>query len=229
MRPTKSEYLLLVAEAVAKRATCPRRTVGCVLADKQARILATGYNGGLRGDPHCGTENKAWALETVYETTSHRRVILTSRDDHYPHRWYGKPELIDGNIANWVNANLEFDEAGRCQCAYIPGGSREDQLVDNWHLKPNAHGCAGLHDQPGQPSRCEAVHAELNALLQCRHREEVVFVACTTSPCLACARALVQGLVNLETVFYRDAYCNKEGLELLERRRVRCEQVKGGG
>lgn len=41
-----------MAKLVATRATCPRRRVGAVLVRDQ-RILATGYNGAVRGAPHC--------------------------------------------------------------------------------------------------------------------------------------------------------------------------------
>lgn len=41
-----------IARSVATRATCPRATVGCVLA-RDHRILTTGYNGAPRGVPHC--------------------------------------------------------------------------------------------------------------------------------------------------------------------------------
>lgn len=45
-------YFLSIAQAVATRATCPRLSVGCVLVlDRQ--ILSTGYNGSMRGTPHC--------------------------------------------------------------------------------------------------------------------------------------------------------------------------------
>lgn len=37
---------------VATRATCDRLHVGCVLV-KDRRILATGYNGSVVGEPHC--------------------------------------------------------------------------------------------------------------------------------------------------------------------------------
>ncbi len=51
-RPTWKTYFLTIAGEVAKRATCPRAAVGCVLVfDK--RILATGYNGAPPLMPHC--------------------------------------------------------------------------------------------------------------------------------------------------------------------------------
>lgn len=49
----KDEYFLEIAKLVAKRATCPRRAVGCVLVDGKNHIKATGYNGVPSGFEHC--------------------------------------------------------------------------------------------------------------------------------------------------------------------------------
>lgn len=51
-RPQWDEYFLKVAMLVSERATCPRMHVGCVLV-RDKRILATGYNGSIHGQPHC--------------------------------------------------------------------------------------------------------------------------------------------------------------------------------
>ncbi|BDG61775.1 deoxycytidylate deaminase [Caldinitratiruptor microaerophilus] len=51
-RPTWDEYFVEMARLAATRATCPRRRVGAVLV-RDARVIATGYNGAVRGAPHC--------------------------------------------------------------------------------------------------------------------------------------------------------------------------------
>ncbi len=53
MRTTWDRYFIDIAHAVASRGTCDRLAVGCVVATTCHRILATGYNGSLRGAPHC--------------------------------------------------------------------------------------------------------------------------------------------------------------------------------
>ena len=53
MRPTIDEWGLALAWVTSRRATCLRRAVGCVLVDYRGRVLATGYNGVARGQPHC--------------------------------------------------------------------------------------------------------------------------------------------------------------------------------
>jgi dCMP deaminase len=44
-RPSKSEWGLLVAEAVATRGECTRRKVGAIVVNKRGRIVGAGYNG----------------------------------------------------------------------------------------------------------------------------------------------------------------------------------------
>lgn len=45
-------YFMNVARVVSSRATCPRKYVGAVIV-RDRTILSTGYNGSIRGMPHC--------------------------------------------------------------------------------------------------------------------------------------------------------------------------------
>lgn len=51
-RMPKDQYYLNIAEAVSRRSTCMRRRYGAVIV-KDDQIIATGYNGAARGEPHC--------------------------------------------------------------------------------------------------------------------------------------------------------------------------------
>jgi dCMP deaminase len=51
-RPGWEEYFMQIAEVVATRSSCLRRSVGAVLV-KNKQILSTGYNGVPRGMRHC--------------------------------------------------------------------------------------------------------------------------------------------------------------------------------
>ena len=51
-RASWDEYFLDIASQVATRATCDRKHVGAVIV-RDRSILATGYNGSIRGMPHC--------------------------------------------------------------------------------------------------------------------------------------------------------------------------------
>jgi dCMP deaminase len=51
-RASWDEYFMNIARVVASRSTCPRKLVGAVLV-RDRTILSTGYNGSIRGLPHC--------------------------------------------------------------------------------------------------------------------------------------------------------------------------------
>jgi dCMP deaminase len=52
VRDSWDEYFMNIAQQVATRATCDRKHVGAVLV-RDKTILSTGYNGSIRGLPHC--------------------------------------------------------------------------------------------------------------------------------------------------------------------------------
>ena len=51
-RASWDEYFMTIAKQVATRSTCSRKHVGAVIV-RDKMILATGYNGSLRGLEHC--------------------------------------------------------------------------------------------------------------------------------------------------------------------------------
>jgi dCMP deaminase len=51
-RASWDEYFMAIATQVASRATCDRKHVGAVIV-RDRSILATGYNGSVRGLEHC--------------------------------------------------------------------------------------------------------------------------------------------------------------------------------
>jgi dCMP deaminase len=51
-RASWDEYFMNIAREVSTRSTCDRKFVGAVIARDKC-ILATGYNGSIRGLPHC--------------------------------------------------------------------------------------------------------------------------------------------------------------------------------
>jgi dCMP deaminase len=54
-RASWDEYFMAIATQVATRATCDRKHVGAVIV-RDKSILATGYNGSVRGLGHCDEE-----------------------------------------------------------------------------------------------------------------------------------------------------------------------------
>lgn len=65
-----------------------------------------------------------------------------------------------------------------------------------------------------EAGRCGCIHSEQNALVKApgNLRDKVAFV--TASPCVSCAKLMVQAHVS--HVFYRDAYRDPAGLDVLE-------------
>ncbi len=53
MRKSWNEYFINLAQGVADRGTCDRAYVGCVIVNNDNRIVSTGYNGSVSGNPHC--------------------------------------------------------------------------------------------------------------------------------------------------------------------------------
>lgn len=52
-RMSWEKYFMEITEMVASRSTCDRAFVGCVLVNSSNRIVSTGYNGSVSGNPHC--------------------------------------------------------------------------------------------------------------------------------------------------------------------------------
>lgn len=48
-----NQYFMEICKMVAQRSTCDRAFVGCVLVNEDNRIISTGYNGSVSGNPHC--------------------------------------------------------------------------------------------------------------------------------------------------------------------------------
>lgn len=51
-RVSWEEYFMNIAKEIASRSTCDRKHVGSVIV-RDKTILSTGYNGSIRGMPHC--------------------------------------------------------------------------------------------------------------------------------------------------------------------------------
>lgn len=51
-RPSWDEYFMKLAEVAAEMGTCDRLKVGCIIV-KNRRVIATGFNGSVSGQPHC--------------------------------------------------------------------------------------------------------------------------------------------------------------------------------
>jgi dCMP deaminase len=122
MRISADECFMTIAFTLARRSSCIRRSVGCVLVDQNNHIIGTGYNGGPKGAPHC---------------------------------------------------------------------------VD--------HPCSGAGFESGSElGRCQAIHAEQNALMQCRDVMSINTLYTTTFPCEHCFKMIAN--TGCRKVVYFDDY-----------------------
>lgn len=156
MRPSRDQWAMEMAKVTAKRSTCLRRQVGCVLLDFKGHVLSTGYNGVASGMPHCNHE----AMAPVQEQTV-----------YYP------------------NA---------CSGATSPSGTNLDG--------------------------CQAIHAEQNALLQCRNVYAIDTCYTTCSPCMTCIKLLMN--TSCKRIVFAEEYPHSEALELWKKAGGKIDIVK---
>lgn len=77
------------------------------------------------------------------------------------------------------------------------------------------HACPGHAAPSGQNlDACQAIHAEQNALLQCRDVSLVHAAYITVSPCMTCAKLLLN--TGCQHIFYWEAYVNQDARTLWE-------------
>ena len=90
----REAWAMEMAQVTARRSTCLRRHVGCVLVDKDFYVLATGYNGVAAGQPHCNKRvNGAWALGNLDVGVRADRIIYAN---HCPGAFAASGTNLDG-------------------------------------------------------------------------------------------------------------------------------------
>ncbi len=159
MRPSHDEWGLRLAEVVAQRATCLRRSVGCVLTNARHQVLSTGYNGRASGLKHCDE----------------------AREEGRGYKQFGDDPSVQ--------------KPTRIVTVYPPA-------------------CAGARAPSGHNlDGCEAIHAEQNALLQCRNVYEINICYVTVSPCVTCVKLLLN--TGCMFIVFREPYAHDEASRLL--------------
>jgi dCMP deaminase len=120
-----------------------------------------------------------------------------------------------------VYMRMAEELAKRSTCARLQVGT----VLTDAHLEHvvsigyngNARGFPNRCDST-EPGKCGCIHSEMNALVKSPGDlpDKVAFV--TASPCVMCAKLMVQAKVS--HLFYREAYRDASGLEVLDRARV---------
>jgi dCMP deaminase len=94
-RQSWDEYFLELARTTSTRATCSRRKHGAVIV-KGRRIVATGYNGGPSGYPHCDEGGCPRALSDAPQGHDYERCIAIHAEANA--LLYSSPEERDGAV-----------------------------------------------------------------------------------------------------------------------------------
>lgn len=110
---TKTEYYLDIALAVANKSTCLKKRYGAVIVNGD-EIVATGFNGPPRGEPHCSVCTKVQGVGDMDEYCScpavhaeQNAIISASRK-----------EMIDADLylAGWdIRTNCEYLAVQPCE------------------------------------------------------------------------------------------------------------------
>jgi len=85
------------------------------------------------------------------------------------------------------------------------GLSNMRKVQDVYYYDMHPYACSGASAESGKDlDQCEAIHAEQNALLQCRDAYEIAYCYTTTFPCLTCVKLLLNTACN--QIIYREPY-----------------------
>lgn len=129
-RPSKTDYYLDIALAVAKRGTCLRRQYGAVIV-KDDVIISTGYNGAARNQPNCCDVGSCTREE---QNIPHGERYELCKAVHAEAN-----AILNGNRADMIGATLylagfedgkEIDEPSPCQmCLRLIQNARIAKVV----------------------------------------------------------------------------------------------------
>ena len=73
--------------------------------------------------------------------------------------------------------------------------------------------CKGANSTSGKDlDKCEAIHAEQNALLQCKDVYDIDTVYCTVSPCIHCVKLLLN--TSTKKIIFGEQYIQKDAKKL---------------
>lgn len=110
-RPTKDEYFLGIAKAVAARSTCRRRNYGAVIV-KNGVIVSTGYNGSCRYEDNCCDSDRPCARESAEHNTGYTSDCPAVHAE--------MNAIINGNRSDMAGATL-----------YLYGQEADGTEIDN--------------------------------------------------------------------------------------------------
>ena len=127
MRKSWDTYFMQITEIVASRSTCDRAFVGCVLVNKDHRIVSTGYNGSVAGNPHCDdvghTMRDGHCIATIH---AEMNAILYCAKEGIP----TKGTICYVTHFPCLNCTKALIQAGICEIIY-----KDDYRVDEYAVE----------------------------------------------------------------------------------------------
>ena len=135
-----------------------------------------------------------------------------------PDDFVAQVDMVERPPLYEVYMRMAEELAKRSSCGRLSVGTvLTDSLLEHVvsiGYNGNARGFPNRCDSD-EAGRCGCIHSEMNALVKAPGgmRDKVAFI--TASPCVMCAKLIVQAHVS--HVFYREAYRDAGGLEVLER------------
>ena len=106
--------------------------------------------------------------------------------------------------------------SGLPHCNEEQGGKLVGAFGGSLHMVPNhPHACAGAKSPSGTNlDCCQAIHAEQNALMQCKDVHDIHTCYTTTSPCVTCVKLLMN--TSCQRIVFWDLYPQPEAQRLWE-------------
>lgn len=127
MRKSWDSYFMKITEMVASRSTCDRAMVGCVLVNRDHRIVSTGYNGSVSGNPHCDdvghTMRDGHCIATIH---AEMNAILYCAKEGIP----TKGTICYVTHFPCLNCTKALIQAGICEIIY-----KDDYRVDDYAVE----------------------------------------------------------------------------------------------
>jgi dCMP deaminase len=133
VRPTRDRWAMDLAITTARRATCFRRQVGCVLLNARGHVIATGNNGVASGQPHCNEQVKVdigdhlnqkhldWSA--VQYDVSHDCLVVNGQrlgpdGLYFPHRCPGATSKSGTDLDSCQAIHAEQNALLQCEDVY---------------------------------------------------------------------------------------------------------------
>lgn len=100
--------------------------------------------------------------------------------------------------------------SGAPHCSY-----KAEESTNYIEVKPHyPHACDGAYEKSGEGlDSCEAIHAEQNALLQCKDVFSIRKIYTTTSPCTTCIKLLLS--TSCKQIIFLEEYPDWDTVRLL--------------